>query len=226
MRSAWTLLLCAPALGCGSHGGGAAPDAGVTDAGVDAPLACPPAPLDEWTPPDYHQPDMAQPMACTAAMIGDFYSSCLSPVATQATCSQNWGSSEDAAHQTCQSCLVTDSQQPTWGALVNFGPTVSLNVGGCIQLLDPSQMGCAQAVQQADACEHQACDVKCPVSDSASFADYQQCIDAAANGECGTYGTAAQCQNGEDAGPAAACVTGTTFQDLFTSVARAFCGGM
>jgi hypothetical protein len=217
------LILCGA---CSSAtNSGSPPPNDSQDASADAPIACPPAPLDEWTPPQYHPSDGAQPTACTAAMISDFYSSCLADTATQATCNQNWGTSEDAAHQTCQTCLVTDSLQPAWGPLVNFGTTVSLNVGGCIELLDPSQHGCAMSVQAADECEHQVCDMACPVADAASFTNYQQCVHAAVSGVCASYAQPAQCQNVEDAGPAAACVTGATFQDLFASVAKAFCGG-
>jgi hypothetical protein len=193
--------------------------------GVDGPLACPPAALGSWMPPAYHHAATAQPMACTAAMVADFYASCLAASSTQSSCSQSWGTSEDAAHQACQTCLLTDSQQPAWGPLVNYGTTVSLNVAGCIELLDPSQLACATSVQQADQCEHHACDMSCPVVDPPSFEHYTQCVDAAAAGECATYAMPAQCRNVES-GPAAACNAGMSFQDAFTALAKAFCGGM
>jgi hypothetical protein len=215
------------------------------DAGeAAAPLACPPAALSSWQPTAYHHASAAQPAACTAALIADFYTSCLGPAASPAACNPAWGSGEDSVHQTCQSCLVTPESAATWGSLVAFGSTVSLNVAGCIELLDPGATGvaCATSVQEADECEHQACDATCPVTDDASFADWRACVSASAAGVCARYTGPASCatslaggvdggQGGEggqtgqsDAGPALRCVNGASFGDQFTAIAAVFCG--
>jgi hypothetical protein len=193
----------------------------------DAPLACPPSPLDEWSPPAYRHAQARQPSACSALLIADFYQSCLGPSASDQGCNQTWGVGQDQVHQICQSCLVTPSSAMLWGPLVNYGTTVSINVAGCVELLDPSRTACATEVQAADVCQHQACDGACPVSatDPASFATWQACVAATAQGECNGYLVSAACVGVEDAGPAAACVSGQSFQDDFLATAAVFCGG-
>jgi hypothetical protein len=94
-----------------------------------------------------------------------------------------------------------------------------------VEILDPSQLVCATSVQQADECQHAACDAVCPVTDMTSFDDWQACINASAQGGCLPYLQAAACVNAEDAGPAAVCVTGQTFEDQFFDIATVFCGG-
>jgi hypothetical protein len=204
----------------GGDGGG-----GGTDGGSDGPLACPPADLAGWQAPAYRHAQMRQPAACTAQLITDFYDACLGASSSQSACNQSWGSGEDTAHATCQNCLVTQSSAMLWGPLVDFGNTVSINVAGCIELLDPAQVACATAAQQADACQHQACDASCPVTTASSFADWKACIVAASSGECMSYLQAASCLNTEaDGGAAASCVTGMTFEDQYLAIAKVFCG--
>jgi hypothetical protein len=120
---------------------------------------------------------------------------------------------------------VTPDNAGTWGPLVSFGSTVSLNVAGCIELLDPGAAGvaCATSVQQADECEHQACDAKCPVTDDASFADWRACVSASGSSVCAAYSGPAVCAQ-RDAGPALRCVNGTTFEEQYTAIAAVFCG--
>jgi hypothetical protein len=214
----------------GASGDGGAPGDG---SGSDAPLACPPANLDEWQAGAYHHAQVVQPTACTSLLINDYYNACLGSMASQESCDEDWGAGEDAAHATCQSCILTSSTASMWGPLVDYGTgadggaggTVSVNVAGCVEILDPSQLSCAMSVQEADECQHAACDPGCPVSDATSFADWQACIGATGGqSECGAYLQSAACVNGEDAGPAAACVTGKTFEDVFFSIATVFCG--
>ena len=219
----------------GTHGSPVGDSGSPSDAmGLsDAPLACPPANLDEWQVPAYHHAQAPQPTACNALLLNDYYTSCLGPTATTDSCDQSWGAGEDVAHATCQSCIVTGSAATKWGALVDYGTgadggaggTVSVNVAGCVELLDPSQEPCAVEVQEADECQHAACDPECPVSDGPSFANWQACIQASGLGECQGYLQSAACVNGEDAGPAAVCVTGETFEDEFLAIATVFCGG-
>jgi len=216
---------------CSSKPGpvGATSDGGPRDAGADATLACPPSSLDEWVAPAYH-PAQPKESVCSALLINDFYNSCLGPSASSGACAQSWGAGEDTAHTLCQACLITPSSGVTWGPLVDYGNgsgqgTVSVNVAGCVELLDPARVTCATSVQQADECQHQACDAICPVSDDTSFANWQACIGAAANGPCLGYLMSAGCVTSEDAGPAATCVSGTDFESEFIDIATVFCGG-
>jgi hypothetical protein len=213
-------------------GGDSAPPSDANTAS-DAPLVCPPANLDEWNAGNYRHAQAVQSSACTALLMNDYYSSCLGPTATQDACNQSWGAGEDAAHATCQTCILTPSSASLWGPLVDYGTggdggaggTVSVNVAGCVEILDPAQLPCAMSVQLADECQHAACDPGCPVSDTASFDDWQACINASAQGVCLQYLQSASCVTGEDAGPAAACVTGQTFLDLFFAIVLVFGGG-
>jgi hypothetical protein len=82
-------------------------------------------------------------------------------------------------------------------------------------------------VQQADECEHQACDATCPVTDDASFADWRACVSASGASVCAAYtgpAACAQSQASGDAGPALRCVNGATFEDQYSAIAAVFCG--
>jgi hypothetical protein len=189
----------------GTHPSSAGDSAAPSDANMvsDAPLACPPANLDEWNAGSYRHAEGVQPSACNALLLNDYYASCLGPTSTQDACNQSWGAGEDAAHATCQTCILTPSSASLWGPLIDYGTggdggaggTVSVNVAGCVEILDPSQLTCAMSVQLADECQHAACDPGCPVSDAASFADWQACIDASAQGVCLAYLQSASCVN-------------------------------
>ncbi|HEY1695409.1 MAG TPA: hypothetical protein VGL81_28885 [Polyangiaceae bacterium] len=221
--------------GASPHASPSGDSSAPTDGGgaADAPLACPPENLDEWNAGSYHHAQPIQPAACNQLLMNDYFASCLGPSSSSDTCEQNWGAGEDAAHATCQNCILTPSSATLWGPLVDYstgsdggaGGTVAINVAGCVEILDPSQLSCAMSVQLADECQHAACDTVCPVADMASYDDWVACIDATAQGECLMYLQSAACVNAEDAGPAAACVTGQTFQDEFFSIATVFCGG-
>jgi hypothetical protein len=227
------VLACASgALACGSSAPtgsvvDAAIDSGAADTGVgDAGPTCPPAGLEGWTPPPYHHAQPAQAAACTSALIADFYASCLGPDASSSACDANWGCAdggcaEDVAHATCEQCLVTPSTNVIWGPVVDYRSTVSVNVAGCIELLDPANAACPTPVQQADECQHEACDKACP-----ALADFDSCVAVADHGVCATYVQGSDCQATEaDGGPARACVAGATFGDLFAAAAQVFCGG-
>jgi hypothetical protein len=221
---------CLSALACSSSAATGSVDAAI-DSGAqtgvsDAGPTCQPAGLAGWTPPAYHHAQPAQPAACTSALIADFYASCLGPDASSSACDENWGCgdggcAEDVAHATCERCLVTPSTNITWGPVVDYGSTVSVNVAGCIELLDPANAGCAMPVQQADQCQHEACDTACP-----ALADFDSCVAVADQGICAAYAQGSVCQATEaDGGPARACVAGAAFGDLFAAAAQVFCGG-
>jgi hypothetical protein len=239
-RLATAAVLVAGSVACNRENGTVpiADDSGLAgdgSGGSDASLACSPADVDGRVVAAYHSARAVQPLACSTLLIHDYYASCLDPSSTLDGCNQSWGAGEDVDHATCQSCILTLSSASERGPLVDYGTggdggaggTVSVNVAGCVETLDPSQLPCAEAVQQADECQHAACDTVCPVSDLASFAEWQRCIDASAlapgSAECAPYLASAACVNGDDAGPAAACVTGTTFEDEFLAIATVFC---
>jgi hypothetical protein len=156
-------------------------------------------------------------------MLADYYGSCLGPASSETACGQNWGAGEDIAHATCAECLVTPGTSVTWGPLVSFGTAgiVSVNVAGCIELLDPADVACATPVQAELECEHEACESACP-----GPVQFPSCVAAADEGACASYAHGATCTLAEaDGGAAASCVAGATFEDLFLVAAKVFCGG-
>jgi hypothetical protein len=233
-RQGLFFVLAVAALGvaaCSSKGAHVVGSDGGSDGGLDAgPLVCPPAPLDEWTPPAYIHAQAVQHV-CTTAMLQDFYTSCLGPMQSATACGLNWGAGEDVAHSVCQACIITPSSGMTLGPLINYGNgsgsgTVSVNVAGCVELLDPSKESCAASVQLADECQHAACDATCPVTDETAFLNWQACTNAASQTSCAADVTAAGCVNAEDAGPAATCLSGADFQSQFLAIAPVFCGSV
>jgi hypothetical protein len=221
---------------CSSSSKSGAQSDASTDALADVVLACPPMDLGGWMPPAYVHASTPRPSACPGTFISDFYRDCLdATTASDATCQATWLTGADIPHQTCSLCLVTtDLSASSYGPLISGykNHTTTVNVAGCIELLDPAHVSCAMALQAFDACSHQACDVDpdagslCVLNpgDPSSFTKWKYCIAAAQTGECASYGQAADCLGTEDAGPAAGCVTGQSTRDLYNFIAPLFCG--
>jgi hypothetical protein len=199
-----------------------------TDAGDDAPISCSggacPSPGDvTGFTPTWKPPNAAQGV-CSDELIAAFYEGC---VATDGSgdCSA-FGPGGDAAHQACAACLASPFGGATWGPIVTSANLIETNESGCIALLDPSALACAEAVQALDECEHAACDLVCHAGTDATFDDWVQCS-AAANGcGCAPELAATSCVQAIAAGngPAAECLVGQTFEDLFEITADVFCG--
>ena len=218
-------------LACSTSSPKSGPADASSDAPADAPLACPPMDLGEWTPPAYVHAATPRPSACPGTFVSDFYTDCIDAMtASDATCNANWMNGADIPHGTCYHCLVTDVLASSYGPLIRYSMvTTNINVPGCIELLDPAHLSCAMALQAFDACPHQACDNLpglCALNpqDPSWFPKWQACVAAAQTGVCGSYGQAANCLGGEDAGPAAGCVAGQTPRDLYNFIAPLFCG--
>ena len=201
-------------------GNGAATDGGATDG---AALVCAPADVTAFTPPAYHSAN-APTAACTQDLVDAYYTDCLAPATTDLTCAP-FATTGDLAHKACAACIVSQDTAARFGPLVQHKGTVSLNLSGCIELRDAQNgLACAKAYQAAEDCDDAACVDKCPVSDDASFAAYKACTQAAAGGGCKAYTDGIACAAGEaDAGPAAVCFQGQSFQDLYRSIVPVFC---
>jgi hypothetical protein len=183
---------------------------------------CPtPADVSTWTPPAYKHAKSSL-TACNAADLTGYDTACLAAGHTSAGCT-----AFQTAHAACTSCLNSKSTDSTWGAIVAWAGVININLAGCLELTDPNSAQCAQAVEVGDECLHQACDAVCPVKDQASFTQWQACQQAAAQQGCGTYEQAAACLQTDDAAAASVCnpSSGTSFDQLFLSVAPIFCGG-
>ncbi len=119
------------------------------------------------------------------------------------------------------SCVLTKPQAP--GPLVAIGTAlVELNVPGCVAIVtgDSSPSSCAARLQTAGDCEGAACLAQCPIVDTQSFQQYQQCTQSAASGGCSKYVTA-ECAL--DGGAAAQCDV-VDFQTAYTNIVPLFCG--
>jgi hypothetical protein len=231
--------------GCGGGGnGGASTDAGSDASTADAPphheasgpydsssgggdstsSTCPtPVDTSSWQPPTYKQAkhDLS---ACTAQNLADFDKNCLN-ASTKSTANCNAYKTSDA---TCYGCLVSQSTDATWGPLYVDNGAYQANIGGCLELTDPSSTTCDSAQEAAELCAHAACDSVCPVTDQTSFTAWQQCAQTADTDACGQYVTAANnCLSSETAAAAQACIPtqNSTFESLFLGMAPIFCGG-
>ena len=185
------------------------------DGGADPRGVCAPSSAAGWSPV-WVPPTGASQGACTASDLANLYAACFGATASSDTCSSYQSSSP-----TCASCVLSASRDPTWGPIVVFNNTTTINQPGCIALVDPAAGACAESAQAQAECEHALCDSNCPVSDSTSLAAWQQCTAQAGAGACSAYDST--CLNAaEDAG-GSAC-GGADFATTFKNVATVFCG--
>jgi hypothetical protein len=201
-----------------------APTIPVEDAQRDPSPCCCPGPTTgfkpTWKPPAAHQD------ACTQAQIDGFYKGCIKTGATQQTCAP-YGTNGTSSNQACAKCLFTASTASAYGPLIDVGGVVELNIAGCIAIdegkLDGS--GCGGAYQANSQCEDAMCKSNCPVTDDATFAAYQACVQQADATECQAYSNGAACAAAiEEAGaPGASCVSTQTFDDGYKAMAPIFC---
>jgi hypothetical protein len=201
------------------------PDDDASSSDVTPPSMCQPADVSTFQPPTYAPASGEYQGLCTPAQITAIYTSCLGSNATQAGCNLLIGMGASAADLACSQCVFSEDTDPTHGPIIDRGSTVAINLPGCVQLLDPNGVACAKALQAADRCEVDACSANCPVSDAASLALYDGCIETAAAGGCKTFEMATGCADNEaDGGPAGACFAGTSFLEQYDSIVALFCG--
>jgi hypothetical protein len=168
-----------------------------------------------WTPPA-----TPNPTACTDTQIADYYTNCLPGSGT--SCS-TWESVQ--ANADCATCLITQESASAWGPLIAVpNNVVYANIGGCIALVtgDTSSTGCGALAWEASQCTDMACSDNCI---GAAFTDYQACTQAARTGTCAPE-VNAECDLSDAGAVNAACnLNASTFQDLFLSIGKVFCGG-
>jgi hypothetical protein len=196
------------------------------DGGGDASASkCPvPANLSSWTPPPY-VPAKFAPGACAASDITGYDAACLdASTKTQAGCM-----AFQTAHAACTSCINSKSTDPSWGPLIAFGQVITFNLGGCLELVAPSETTCALAQEVSAECPHAACDTVCPVppGDPSAFTQWQDCTKTAGAGACAKYQTVANCIKTDPLAVGTLCnppSTATT-DSLFLEIVPVFCGG-
>lgn len=214
----------------GADGGPPKADAGRSDAGGggrdgggEGGRSCGPWPVRSFTPPAYKPSLGAHLNRCTAAQIDDFYRACLDDSAPAGSCRSLFGDNAPSTARSCASCLLTKQGDPAWGALINEGDTMAVNLAGCVLAHDPSQSPCARALQAESACEAKACGVACPVVIASDFAARMACNAAAAAGDCKPFDADGACA-ALDGGAIAPCFAQTTFEASFRVAAAAICG--
>jgi hypothetical protein len=222
--------MCTPvnAMVVGSFDGGACPMGNQT---------CYPQSVNSFTP-NWTPGSGAHQGVCTQQQSSDFFTDCIGAGSSQALCSAWLGI---AANMPCFTCLYTDSttNPSSYGALIGFPNSTSLNLAGCIALAEPCNLQCGKDVQAADQCSHVACDSACPVMNGnmQQFSAWETCVNEAES-QCGceAYGAAASsCETqldvaGHDAfsycfaGENLAQAPPTFFQDAYGSIAAFMCG--
>jgi hypothetical protein len=205
-------------------------DAGVADTGSpDGPAptcngsGCSPADVSAFQPV-WKPPTAAHQNKCSPAFIDGFYQDCLGANATQASCSIWYGQNADQAHQACAECIVTPETYPKIGPIYSFDNTEDLNFAGCLALMDPSEIGCAQDIQAAHQCSEAACMQRCPIKDGQTWQDYQNCAQLAETTcGCQSWAKKAECENNVgDAG--AGCFAGNSWHESYSIIVPVFCG--
>jgi len=202
------------------------PPADDFDSGNDGSTStCPtPADISSWKPSAFIPPKTS-PGACSASDFTGYDAACL-----EATTSSSAGcTSFQMANPACNACLNSNSTDATWGPLVNWSGVVDINLGGCLQLVAPSEAACALAAETADACPHVACDAVCPVtqSNASSFSEWQQCARQASADACVPFISQSSCLATDEAAADTVCDVSpsATFDALFLQIAPIFCGG-
>jgi hypothetical protein len=167
---------------------------------------------------------------CAQSQIDGFFAGCVKTGATQQTCAP-YGTSGTASNQACAKCLYTPSTAAAYGPLVDKSGVVELNIAGCLALAEsrPDGSGCGGKFQANSQCEDAACKANCPVTDDASFAAYQNCVQTADTTPniCQSYANAATCadQIVEAGAVGATCLNYQTFDDGYANLAPIFCLG-
>jgi len=204
--------------GSGGSGGGSGGEVGGTGGdsvagAAGSPIECAPADMSDWTPPPY-VPARTTAAGCTEAVIRQYVAECLSGADCAAF-------ETGGQHADCGSCLSpTPIDSSEYGPLVLVGSVRETNFAGCIELM--GEAACAEHQQAKSDCTREACAANCPVTDSESLADFQQCREEARTGVCDAYREAAVCITSTD--HVDAC-SGDTFEDAAVSLGLVFCGG-
>jgi hypothetical protein len=214
-------------------------DASVGDASssagqTDAASSCHPSDVLTFVQGSY-QPAAPPSGACLGADGGglweDFYDACLGPGPgkSDANCNAYKQTPSNAA---CAACVLTSYTADQLGPIVSFGEFVGGNVAGCIEATTPadaappvrsSRLSCAKAVQALIDCENAACQANCPVTDSQSLTDRQNCaLEADVTGCQLFFGMAKGCAE-TDAGLAGLCMN-SGFKEFYDAVVPLFCG--
>lgn len=192
----------------------------------DVPVStCAPGDVSKFTP-EFIPPVPANPSACSAQEIDDFYSKCYDSTTSNTTAC----SAFNKASASCVKCMVTVSTATKWGALISTDGVVTANIGGCIAIKDGNLAadGCGAKYEAAYQCGLAACETNCPIvsdDNGASFKAYQTCLSNARKGVCKKFEDA-KCKSAAPGDAVDLCQdTASNFGDYFHIMGTVFCGG-
>lgn len=199
----------------------------VHDATADAaPEATPCGPPDiaSFVPPPYAPPTGAYQGLCTLQQVDAYFTACLAVMHTQASCAAISGPSASSADRACAACILSKGTD-AYGPLISHAGVMSINVAGCMALLDPNGgASCARAYQIESACEDFMCTyVPCPV-EWCNFGCYPACVQSVQRGACAPFASAAACADVEADAGAVLCLGAMTFEEYYARIVPLFCG--
>jgi hypothetical protein len=165
--------------------------------------------------PTAHLPTAAKQGVCTAAEMQTLFNNCLN------------GGTGACTQDPCYKCIFTDQAAAAWGPVVlSTDNLAQMNVGGCLQLLEPCNSACAATFEEDLECEQEACGTNCPITTSTT--GYNNCamsVDSCVPG-CASYYAGTGCQ-GQITGaghPGSVCFASTDFQTQYNTIVPLFCG--
>jgi len=204
--------------------GGTAP--GLSACGTPStPPTCAPGSLSGFNPTTPAPKPPAT--ACQAGQITQIYNDCLNG----GTCLEQEPGEPGYG---CYQCLFSNETDATWGPLVlDANEIATLNMGGCLELLEPCNSACAAAFENDYECEEYACASNCAASINASgsLTEFNACttaIDDCTPG-CATYSHETLCWNyltgSEHPGSVCFPSASATFEQALLAIGPVFCGG-
>lgn len=200
-----------------------AKETGAKDTGTNnndgGPMCPAPADVTSYTP-KFHAPNPSA-SKCSDGDVTTYWTDCVDQY-DQTKCDAS-----GKANAACAACMETlDPSDASWGAIVDRGPYVYLNLAGCVQLMGDAT--CAQAIQAADLCEDAACLDQCWNGTGMSQSDadaVDQCYAAVEKAGCKKYFDDITTKCKDDAGTAYGICNVQFAQAGFNQYAKLFCQG-
>ena len=183
---------------------------------------CFPHDLTGWSP-SWSDPVGAHLDVCNDAQIDAYYAACRGPAQTSAKCTAFGHASANA---TCMTCMESSEAADHYGVVVYDVDRNWVNVAGCVALVEPCNVPCAQAITANLQCATTACDTYCSTATDTDIATCEE--DAFSCAACEQFVPLSDCLskiNGPLHPAYDACVLGENgSQAQFTAIARLMCG--
>lgn len=181
-------------------------DGGAADASPRAPLnptfadarvdedvthSLPPTPLDmSGFTPTWVAPTALGQQRCSAEQVDAIMHCQLEPDANVVACQ---AITADKPNKDCATCLFSESTAARFGPVISGNGVLSLNLAGCIALLEPNvtNTGCGAKRQALDECTERACPY--PIESDDAVAAGTTCFETARKTVCSTFAAGVAC---------------------------------